>query len=62
MPFVRWPPLAAAYHVEVSQGTDGRPVHRAGVDSLDPHVVGQQHAEDGDAWVGGSSGVRFNSM
>ena len=48
---VRWPSVAAAHHVEVSQGTDGRPVHRARVDSLDPHVVGQQHAEDGDACV-----------
>lgn len=38
------PPLP--YHVKVRQGTYGGPIHRAGFNSFNPHVVGQQHAED----------------
>ena len=37
------------YHVEVSQCGPGAPVHRAGLDSLDPQVVREHQREDGDA-------------
>lgn len=38
------------HHVEVRQGADGRPVNRTGLHRLDPHVVGQQHAENSDSF------------
>lgn len=34
------------YHVKVCQGADGGPIHGAGFNSFNPHVIGQQHAED----------------
>ena len=39
------------YHVEVSESTEGGPEDGACLDSLDPHVVSEQHAEDGNALV-----------
>ena len=38
-------------HVEVGQRAEGRPVHVARLHRLDPEVVGEQHAEDGNALV-----------
>ncbi len=39
------------HHVEVGQGTPCGPVDRAGLDSLDPQVVGEHEGEDGDALI-----------
>ena len=38
-------------HVEVGHGAEGCPVDVPGLDTLDPEVVGEQHAEDGDALI-----------
>ena len=40
-----------AHHVEVGHGAQGGPVDVPGLDALDPEVVGEEHAEDGDALV-----------
>ena len=38
-------------HVKVGQGAEGAPVDGAGLDSLDPQIVGQKYAEDGDTLI-----------
>ena len=38
-------------HVEIRQWAEGRPVDRAGFDGLDPEVVGEEHAENGDPFI-----------
>ena len=47
-------------HVEVGQGAEGRPVDGPSLDALDPQVVGEEHAEDGDTFVivGAGHGTR----
>ena len=45
-------------HVKVGQSTHGGPIDHAGLDALDPEVVGEEHAEDGDALVVVGSGHR----
>ena len=40
-----------AHHVEVSHRAEGSPVDVASLDTLDPEIVGEQHAEYGDALV-----------
>lgn len=39
------------HHVEVGQRAHGSPEERAGVDRLDPAVVGEDEGEDGNAFV-----------
>ena len=39
------------YHVKVGERANGRPEDGAGLDRLDPHGVGEEHAEDGDTLV-----------
>ena len=38
-------------HVKVGEGAEGAPVDGACLDRLDPQIVGQKHAEDGDALI-----------
>ena len=38
-------------HVKVGDGAEGGPVDVSRLDALDPQVVREQHAEDGDALV-----------
>ena len=38
-------------HVEVSNRAETSPVDIASLDTLDPEVVGEEHAEDGDALI-----------
>ena len=38
-------------HVEIRQWAESRPVDRAGFDGLDPEVVGEEHAENGDPFI-----------
>ena len=45
-------------HVEVGQSCPGGPVDGAGLDGLDPQVVGEHEGEDGDALVVVGSGHR----
>lgn len=40
-----------AYHVEVREGAEGGPEDGARLDSLDPEVVSEEHAEYGYALV-----------
>ena len=40
-----------SHHVKVCHSTKGCPVDGAGLYGLDPEVVGEDHAEDGDAFV-----------
>ena len=37
-----------SYHVEVSKGTLCCPVDGTSLDCFDPHVIGKQHAKDGN--------------
>ncbi len=39
------------HHIEVSQSTDGAPEHRASLDGLDPHSIGEEHTEDGNPFI-----------
>ena len=40
-----------SHHVKVCHSAEGCPVDGAGLYGLDPEVVGEDHAEDGDAFV-----------
>lgn len=39
------------YHVEVGHSTKGRPIDLTCLNALNPEVIGQQHAEDGDSLI-----------
>ena len=43
--------IVITYHVKIGESTEGSPEDGASLHSLDPHVVGEQHAEDGNALV-----------
>ena len=51
-------------HVEVGYGAQGGPVDSSGLYGLDPEVVGEQHAENGDAFiiVWASNGPKNNQI
>lgn len=38
-----------SYHVEISKGTLGCPIDGTSLYCFDPHVVGEQHAKDGNS-------------
>ena len=47
----RLPRHYGAYHIEVGESTEGCPEDGACLDSLDPHVVCEQHTEYGNALI-----------
>lgn len=49
-------------HVEVSERAEGAPQERPRLDGFDPEPVGEQHAEDGDAFVVVGAGHRTRDV
>ena len=43
--------IITSYHVEVGESVEGGPEDGARLDSLDLHVVSEQHAEDGNSLI-----------
>ena len=50
------------YHVKVGERANGRPEDGAGLDRLDPHGIGEEHAEDGDTLVIVGAGHRTRDV
>lgn len=55
-------PAPGGDHVEVAERAPQRPVHRAGLDRLDPQVVREHEGEDGDALVVVGAGHRAGDV
>jgi hypothetical protein len=51
-------PWQVTHHVKIGQGTKSGPVDCSSLDALDPEVVGEEHAEDGDPLVVVGAGHR----
>ena len=43
--------LGLNYHVEVGKGSHRSPIHRSGLDGLDPEIVGEHKGEDSDTLI-----------
>ena len=49
--FIPIMPIYYTHHVKVSKRANGSPEYRTRLDGLDPHGIGEEHAEDGNSLI-----------